>query len=108
MNEITIDEFNKVDLRIAEVLEAKPVAGADKLLELQIKIGETTRTLVAGIAQQYAPGTLVGRKIVVVANLKPRRVRGVESQGMLLAASDGDRPILLAPDRDVPSGARVS
>ena len=108
MNEITIDEFNKVDLRIAEVLEAKPVAGADKLLELQIKIGETTRTLVAGIAQQYAPGTLVGRKIVVVANLNPRRVRGVESQGMLLAASDGDRPILLAPDRDVPSGARVS
>ena len=108
MNEITIDEFNRVDLRIAEVLEAKPVAGADKLLELQIRIGETTRTLVAGIAQQYAPGALVGRKIVVVANLKPRRVRGVESQGMLLAASDGDRPILLAPDRDVPSGARVS
>ena len=108
MNEITIDEFNRVDLRIAEVLEAKPVAGADKLLELQIRIGETTRTLVAGIAQQYAPGALVGRKIVVEANLKPRRVRGVESQGMLLAASDGDRPILLAPDRDVPSGARVS
>jgi methionine--tRNA ligase beta chain len=108
MNEITIDEFNRVDLRIAEVLEAKVVAGADKLLELRIRIGETTRTLVAGIAQQYAPGSLVGRKIVVVANLKPRRVRGVESQGMLLAASDGDRPILLAPDRDVPSGARVS
>jgi methionine--tRNA ligase beta chain len=108
MNEITIDEFNRVDLRIAEVLEAKVVAGADKLLELRIRIGETTRTLVAGIAQQYAPGALVGRKIVVVANLKPRRVRGVESQGMLLAASDGDRPILLAPDRDVPSGARVS
>ena len=108
MGEITIDDFNKVDLRIAEVLEAKRVAGADKLLELRIKIGDTTRTLVAGIAQQYAPETLVGRKIVVVANLQPRRLRGVESQGMLLAANDGDRAILLAPDQDVPSGVRVS
>jgi len=108
MSEITIEEFNKIDLRIAEVLAAKRVAGADKLLELRIKIGDTTRTLVAGIAQQYAPEALVGRKIVVVANLQPRRLRGVESQGMLLAANDGDRAILLAPDQDVPSGVRVS
>lgn len=108
MSEITIDEFKKVDLRIAEVLEAKRVAGADKLLELRIKIGETARTLVAGIAEEYPPEALVGRKIVVVANLQPRRLRGVESQGMLLAANDGDRAVLLAPDRDVPSGARVS
>ncbi|HET8998381.1 MAG TPA: methionine--tRNA ligase [bacterium] len=108
MSEITIEEFNKIDLRIAEVLEAKRVAGADKLLELRIKVGETTRTLVAGIAQQYAPETLIGRKIVVVANLQPRRLRGVESQGMLLAANDGNRAILLAPDQDVPSGVRVS
>ena len=108
MSEITIEEFNKIDLRIAEVLEAKRVAGADKLLELRIKVGEATRTLVAGIAQQYAPETLIGRKIVVVANLQPRRLRGVESQGMLLAANDGNRAILLAPDQDVPSGVRVS
>jgi methionyl-tRNA synthetase len=108
MSEITIDEFKKIDLRIAEVLEAKRVAGADKLLELRIKIGETARTLVAGIAEEYAPEALVGRKIVVVANLQPRRLRGVESQGMLLAANDGDRAVLLGPDRDVPSGARVS
>lgn len=108
MSEITIEEFNKIDLRIAEVLEAKRVAGADKLLELRIKVGDTTRTLVAGIAQQYAPETLIGRKIVVVANLQPRRLRGVESQGMLLAANDGNRAILLAPDQDVPSGVRVS
>ena len=108
MGEITIEDFNKIDLRIAEVLEAKRVDGADKLLELRIKIGDTTRTLVAGIAQQYAPETLVGRKIVVVTNLQPRRLRGVESQGMLLAANDGDRAILLAPDQDVPSGVRVS
>ncbi len=108
MSEITIEEFKRIDLRVAEVLEAKRVAGTDKLLELRIKIGEGTRTLVAGIADEYAPERLVGRKIVVVANLQPRRLRGVESQGMLLAANDGDRAVLLAPDRDVPSGARVS
>ncbi len=108
MSEISIEEFNKVDLRIAEVLEAKRVAGADKLLELRIKIGDTTRTLVAGIAQEYAPETLLGRKIVVVTNLKARRLRGVESQGMLLAATVGERAVLLAPDQDVPSGVRVS
>ena len=105
---ISIDEFKKIQLRIAEVLEAKPVAGADKLLELRIKIGEETRTLAAGIAQYYKPADLVGRKIVVVANLQPRKVRGVESQGMLLAASHGDQVILLTPEKDIPSGAPVS
>lgn len=108
MSQITIDEFKKVDLRVAEVLEAKPVAGADKLLELRIKIGDETRTLVAGIAQEYAAASLVGRKIVVVANLQPRRVRGVESQGMLLAASHDGHPVLLSVDGDVPSGAPIS
>ncbi len=108
MSEITFEEFKRIDLRIADVLEAKRVPGTDKLLELRIRIGEGTRTLVAGIADEYAPEQLVGRKIVVVANLEPRRLRGVESQGMLLAANDGDRAVLLAPDRDVPSGARVS
>lgn len=105
---ISIDEFKKIQLRIAEVLEAKPVAGADKLLELRIKIGDETRTLAAGIAQYYKPADLVGRKIVVVANLQPRKVRGVESQGMLLAASHGDQVILLTPEKDIPSGAPVS
>ena len=108
MSEITIDDFNKIDLRVAEVLEAKRVAGADKLLELRIKIGDETRTLVAGIAPEYPPESLIGRKIVVVANLQPRRLRGVESQGMLLAANDGARAVLLTPDTDVPSGVRVS
>jgi methionyl-tRNA synthetase len=108
MGEITMDDFNKVDLRVAEILDAKRVAGTDKLLELRIAIGDSTRTLVAGIAQEYAPEALIGRKIVVVANLQPRRLRGVESQGMLLAANDGPRAVLLAPDQDVPSGVRVS
>jgi methionyl-tRNA synthetase len=108
MNNITIDEFKKVDLRVAEVLAAKPIAGTDKLLELRIKIGEETRTLVAGIAQEYAPASLVGRKIIVVANLAPRRLRGVESQGMLLAASNQDRAVLLTVDEDVPSGVPIT
>jgi methionyl-tRNA synthetase len=108
VGQITIDDFKKVELRIAEVMEAKPVAGADKLLELRIKIGDETRTLAAGIAQHYRPADLIGRKIVVVANLQPRRVRGVESQGMLLAASHGDRVILLTPEKDIPSGTPVS
>jgi methionyl-tRNA synthetase len=106
--QISIDEFKKIELRIAEILEAKPVAGADKLLELRIKVGDETRTLAAGIARYYRPADLVGRKIVVVANLQPRKVRGVESQGMLLAASHGDQVILLTPEKDIPSGAPVS
>ena len=108
VGQISIDEFKKIELRIAEILEAKLVAGADKLLELRIKIGDETRTLAAGIAQYYRPADLVGRKIVVVANLQPRKVRGVESQGMLLAASHGDQVILLTPEKDIPSGAPVS
>ena len=105
---ISIDDFRKVELRVAEILEAKRVPGADKILELRIKIGDETRSLAAGIAQHYAPEALVGRKIVVVANLEPRRVRGVESQGMLLAASHDGRVVLLGVDGDVPSGSPVS
>ena len=108
MRTISIDDFKKLDLRVAEIVEAKRVAGADKLLELRIKIGDETRSLAAGIAQHYAPESLVGRKIVVVANLEPRRVRGVESQGMLLAASHDGRVVLLGLDGDVPSGSPVS
>ena len=108
MAEITIEDFKKVDLRVAEVVEAKPVAGADKLLELRIRVGDETRTLVAGIASEYTPASMVGRKIVVVANLRPRRLRGVESQGMLLAATHRDRVVLVGVDGDVPSGSVVS
>lgn len=107
MDLISLDEFKKVDLRVAEIVEARPVAGADKLLELRVKVGDTDRTLVAGIAQHYSPASLIGRKIVIVTNLQPRRVRGVESQGMLLAATHGDRVSLVSVDDDVPSGTPV-
>ena len=107
--EITIDDFARVELRTAKVLAAERVAGADRLLKLTVDVGAATRTIVAGIAAAYAPETLVGRTIVVVANLKPAKLRGIMSQGMLLAASDASgRPVILTTaDPDVPAGLRV-
>jgi len=104
---ISIDDFAKVQLRVAEVLEAERIKGADKLLKLQIKIGEEHRQIVAGIAKHYTPEELIGKKIVVVANLKPAKLRGEESQGMLLAASNSETLSLLTVDRDIESGARI-
>ncbi|HIM83142.1 MAG: methionine--tRNA ligase subunit beta [Candidatus Neomarinimicrobiota bacterium] len=106
---ISIDDFAKVELKTAEVLEVEKVEGADKLLKLQIKVGEENRQIVAGIAEHYSPEELVGKKIVVVANLKPAVIRGVESNGMLLAISTKDSVILVTPENtDVPSGLRIS
>ena len=105
---ITIDDFAKVDLRTAEVLAAEAHPNADRLLVLRIRLGEEERQLVAGIRAFYAPEDLVGKTIVVVANLQPAMLRGVESQGMLLAVRDGDDVKVLRPDGDVASGLRVS
>ena len=106
---ISIADFSKVELKTAEVLEVEKVEGADKLLKLQIKVGEENRQIVAGIAEHYSPEELVGKKIVVVANLKPAVIRGVESNGMLLAVSTKDSVTLVTPeDTDVPSGLRIS
>jgi len=105
---ITIDQFKEIDLRVATVAAAEPVPGTDKLLRLQIDLGEERRQLVAGIAQQYRPEELIGRQIVVVTNLKPAVIRGVESQGMLLAAVWGEDLSLVTVDKEVPNGARVS
>ncbi len=107
---ITIDDFAKLDLRVAEVLAAERVPGADKLLQLRVSLGTEERTVLAGVAQFYAPEALVGRKIVVIANLAPRKIRGVVSHGMILAADageDGGGVAILSPDGDVPPGARV-
>ncbi|MDI3480999.1 MAG: methionyl-tRNA synthetase [Tepidanaerobacteraceae bacterium] len=106
-NLISIDEFAKVQLRVAEVLEAEKVPNTDKLLKLRIRIGEEIRQIVAGIAKHYAPEQMVGKKIVVVANLKPAKLRGIESQGMLLAASNEEKLTLLTVDKDIESGARI-
>jgi methionyl-tRNA synthetase len=105
---ITIDDFAKVELRVAQVKVAEKVKGADKLLRLEVDLGTETRQILAGIAEAYAPETLIGRKIVIVANLAPRKMRGLESNGMLLAASlEGGKPVLASFLEDVPVGARL-
>ena len=104
---IDLAEFQNVQLRTAVVRAAEPVEGADKLLRLDIEIGTEQRQIVAGIAQHYRPEELVGKTIVVVANLKPARIRGLGSEGMLLAASSGDELRLLTVDGEVPSGATI-
>ncbi len=107
-SEVGIDEFTRIDLRTARVAAAERVPGADKLLKLTVDLGGETRTIVAGIAARYAPETLVGKTIVVVANLKPAKLRGVVSQGMLLAASDASgSPYILTTEEPVQPGWRV-
>ena len=105
---ITIDDFVKVELRVGVVKVAEKVKNADKLLRLEVDIGSEVRQIVAGIAEAYAPETLVGRKVVIVANLAPRKLRGLESNGMIVAASlEGGQPVLAGFLEDVPVGARL-
>jgi methionyl-tRNA synthetase len=104
---IDIAEFVRIDLRVAEIKSAERVAGSKKLIKLQVDLGDATRQLVAGIAEAYEPEALVGKKIVVVANLKPAKLMGVESNGMVLAASRDGKPILCTFDGEVPLGAKV-
>ena len=107
-DKITIDDFMKVELRTARVLAAEKVPNSRKLIKLSIDVGTEQRTLVAGIAEAYEPETLVGRTIVMVFNLKPAKLMGIESNGMVLAASpDGGKPMLVGFDQDVPPGTRV-
>jgi methionyl-tRNA synthetase len=108
-NKINIDDFAKVELRVGQVKTAEKVKGADKLLRLEVDIGSEVRQVVAGIAEAYAPESLVGRKVVLVANLAPRKLRGLESNGMIVAASVGEqgKPVLAGFLEDVPVGARL-
>lgn len=108
METIDIDFFKKVDLRIGRIVEAGPVEGAKKLFKLLVDIGREKRQIVAGIAEHYKASELKGKTIVLVANLKPAQIRGVDSNGMLLAASDGRKLAILCTDRDVKPGSRVS
>jgi methionyl-tRNA synthetase len=105
---LSIDEFMKVELRVAKVLEAEAVPKSKKLIKLRIDVGTEQRTIVAGIAEAYQPDQLVGRSVVIVANLKPAKLMGIESNGMVLAASvEGGAPSLLAVDPSMPPGTRV-
>jgi methionyl-tRNA synthetase len=105
---ISIDDFAKVELRVAQVKTAERVKGADKLLRIEVDLGTEVRQLVAGIAEAYEPETLIGRKVVIVANLAPRKLRGLESNGMIVAASpEGGKPVLAGFLEDVPLGTRL-
>lgn len=106
---ISIDDFLKVELRVGMVKAAEKVKGADKLLRLEVDIGTEVRQLVAGIALAYKPEDLIGRKVVIVANLQPRKLRGLESNGMIVAASVGENglPVLAGFLEDVPIGAKL-
>lgn len=107
---ISFEDFAKVQLRVGRVLEAAEHPNADKLLVLKVDLGTEQRQIVAGIKAYYTPGDLVGKDIVIVANLAPRMMRGLESQGMLLAASTPDRSqvVVLTPQAAVPPGSTVS
>ena len=105
---ITIDEFRKVELKVATVKSAEAHPNADRLLVLKVDLGSEERQIVAGIRAHYAPEELVGKQVVVVANLETAKLRGVESQGMVLAASDTDRIVVLTPEKEVTPGAKVS
>jgi methionyl-tRNA synthetase len=106
--EITIEDLMKLDLRVARILDAAPVSDSDKLIRLDLIIGDEKRQVLAGIAKQYTPESLIGRQVILIANLKPRKMRGLESQGMILAADGpGGEAILLQPDKEAPEGASV-
>ena len=105
---ITIDDFAKVQLRVGEVLSCEPVKKAKKLLVMQVRVGEEVRQIVSGIAKYYKPEQMVGKKVAVVTNLKPCKLCGVESQGMILAASDDEGNLsVMTPDKDMICGSEI-
>ncbi len=110
MHMITYDQFRQTELRVALIKTAERVEGSEKLLKLQVSLGTEERQIIAGIGKQYDPEALVGKNIVIVANLEPRKLMGLESQGMLLAASDdaqGLGPVLLTTLADIPPGSEI-
>jgi len=107
MEYVTFDEFKKMDLRVGEILKAERVPGTDKLIKFEVNIGTEKRTMVAGVGDVYPPEALLGKKVVVIVNLKPAIIRGVESQGMLLAAEVGGKATIPFFDKDVQTGAKV-
>jgi len=104
---ITIDDFKKVELKVGRVSSAESVAGSEKLLKLRVQIGDEERQIIAGIAKQYSIEELIGRLVIVVTNLEPRILMRLESQGMILAASDGETIAMLTPDKEMPQGSII-
>ena len=106
--EINLEDFQKIDLRVGEITAVERLEGTNKLLVLQVSLGDEERTLVAGLAPFYSPEEMVGKKIIVLANLKPANIRGIKSQGMLLAADNGQGTVsILTLDRDIAPGSKI-
>lgn len=111
---VSFEEFKKLDLRIGKIISAEKVEGSEKLVKLAVDLGDSERQIIAGIAQYYSPEELANRKVVIVANLEPKTILSLESQGMLLAADTPEGPVLLMPDearlptgRETPAGSKV-
>ena len=110
ITQINFEDFEKVDLRVGEIVDAEEIEGADKLLKLRVDLGEDSkRTICAGIKEYYSADELLGKKIIVVANLASRKMRGIESQGMLLAAStdEHEKVVLISPESEIENGAKI-
>ncbi len=105
LSQISIEDFSKIQMRVGQILEADKIEGSRKLIKLRVDIGTEVRQVVAGIAEAYEPASLLNRKVVIVANLKPARLMGVESNGMIVAASVDGKPVLATFAEEVPNGA---
>ncbi|MEZ0346670.1 MAG: methionine--tRNA ligase subunit beta [Infirmifilum sp.] len=108
MSSIKITDFQKLDIRIGRILEAQPIEKSEKLILLKVDIGNEVRQLVAGLRPYYKPEELKGKEVVVLANLEPKALMGYTSQGMLLAAVEDGKPVLLVPEKEVKVGAKIS
>jgi len=105
---ITFEEFSKLDLRVVKIIEAEKIEGSEKLIKLEVDGGEEKRQIIAGIGKYYKPEDLIGKEITMVWNLEPKVLFGLESKGMLLAARNGEEPVIIVPEKEVPTGAKVS
>jgi methionyl-tRNA synthetase len=103
--QISIEDFAKIQMRVGQILEAEKIEGSRRLLKIRVDIGDEVRQVVAGIAEAYEPASLLNKKVVIVANLKPAKLMGVESNGMIVAASADGRPVLATFNEDAPNGA---
>lgn len=105
---INFEEFKKVDLRIGKIIEAENIENSNKLLNLKVDIGNETRQILSGIAEYYKKEDLIGKEVVVVINLEPKKMMGLESQGMVLAATGKGDPILLVPEKEAGAGSKIT
>lgn len=106
--DIVYDDFDKLDLRVGKIIEAQKVENADKLLQFKVELKNEVRTIVSGVAEHYKPEDLLNKNVVVVANLKPKKIRGIESYGMILYAENDGKLCFITPSTDVPSGSEVA